>query len=123
MTGCSYPPTYDGNDQGVRGNVTIPPYSGSYDGKKYIDWEMVVEQVFNSHPIPEIHRVRQATSELKDFSYIWWYGLVVTNALPGTWEQLKKQCVVVLFLLLINVIFLEKCSAYCKIIYLFWNII
>ena len=61
MTG-SYPPTYGGNDQGVRGNFTIPSYSGSYDGEKYIDWEMTVEQVFNSHLVPEIHRVPQATS-------------------------------------------------------------
>ena len=90
MTGGSYSLTYDGNDQGVRGNFTIPSYSGYYDGEKYLDWEMAVEQVFNSHLVLEIHRVQQATSEFKDLAYIWWYGLVVTNALTGTWEQLKK---------------------------------
>ena len=90
MIGCSYPPTYDGNDQGMRGNFTILSYSRSYDGEKYLDWEMTIEQVFNSHLVPEIHRVQQATSEFTDFAYICWYGLVVTNVLPSTWEQLKK---------------------------------
>ena len=51
---------------------------------------MAVEQVFNSNLVPEIQRVHQATSEFKDFAFIWWYKLAATNALHSTWEQLKK---------------------------------
>ena len=29
------------------------------------------------------HRVRQATSEFKDFAIIWWNGLAAQDALPG----------------------------------------
>jgi hypothetical protein len=50
---------------------------------------MSVEQKFSAHLVPERHRVRQASSEFKDFAIIWWSGLVAENALPTTWEQLK----------------------------------
>jgi hypothetical protein len=80
----------DDNHQSMRSNFTIPSYFGSYDGEKYLNWELVVEQVFNSRIVPEIHRVQQATSEFKDFASIWWYGLNATNALPNTWEHLKE---------------------------------
>jgi hypothetical protein len=47
---------------------SIPPFMGSYDAEAYLDWEMTVEQNFNSHLVPEQHRVRQATSEFRDFA-------------------------------------------------------
>jgi hypothetical protein len=50
---------------------------------------MTVEQKFSAHLVPEQHRVRQATSEFKDFAIIWWNGLATQDALPGTWEELK----------------------------------
>jgi hypothetical protein len=31
----------------------------------------MVEQNFNTHLVPEWHRVRQATSDFKDFAIIW----------------------------------------------------
>jgi hypothetical protein len=48
----------------------IPPFNGSYDAEAYLDWEMIVEQKFSPHIVPEQHRVRQATSEFKDFAVI-----------------------------------------------------
>jgi hypothetical protein len=70
--------------------LTIPSFSGKYDADGYLDWEMTVEQKFNAHLVPEQHRVRQATSEFKDFAIVWWNGLAVGNALPTTWEDLKR---------------------------------
>ena len=62
-------PSYtDDNHQGMRGKFTIPSFVGFYDGEKYFDWEMAVEQEFDSHLVPEIHRVKQATSEFKYFA-------------------------------------------------------
>jgi hypothetical protein len=52
----------------MRGKLTIPSYSRFYGGEKYFDWEMAVEQEFNSHLVPEKHRVKHATSEFKDFA-------------------------------------------------------
>jgi hypothetical protein len=31
---------------------SIPPFMGSYDDEAYLDWEMTVEQKFNSHLVP-----------------------------------------------------------------------
>ena len=52
---------------------------------------MTVEQKFNSHLVPEQHRVRQATSEFRDFAIIWWNELVNTRAAPQTWNALKEE--------------------------------
>jgi hypothetical protein len=46
------PSQIDYNHQGMRGKFIIPSYVGLYDGEKYFDWEMVVEQEFNSHLVP-----------------------------------------------------------------------
>jgi hypothetical protein len=59
------------DDPFAKVKFTIPSFSGAYDADAYLDWEMVVEQKFNSHLVPDIHRVRQATSEFKDFATIW----------------------------------------------------
>nr|ABF95971.1 retrotransposon protein, putative, Ty3-gypsy subclass [Oryza sativa Japonica Group] len=69
----------------------IPSFSGYYDAEKYLDWEMIVEQKFNVHLVPEQHRVRQASSEFKDFAIMWWDGLSDGGVLPTTWEELKKD--------------------------------
>ena len=68
---------------------TIPSFLGHYDAEGYLDWEMMVEQKFSAHLVPKQHRVRQATSEFKDFAIIWWNGLAAQDALPGTREELK----------------------------------
>ena len=87
---------YQGNnnrpndDPYAKVKFTIPSFSGYYDAEIYLDWEMTVEQKFSSHLVPECHRVRQATSEFKDFAIIWWNGLALTGELPDTWERLKE---------------------------------
>jgi hypothetical protein len=45
---------------------------------------MIVEQKFSAHLVPEQHRVRQATSEFKDFAIIWWSDLATENGTPST---------------------------------------
>ena len=83
------PSHIDYNHQGMRGKLTIPSFLGHYDAEGYLNWEIMVEQKFSAHLVPEQYRVRQATSEFKDFAIIWWYGLVAEDVLPGTWEELK----------------------------------
>ena len=55
------------NDPYAKVKFTIPSFLGHYDAEGYLDWEMTVEQKFSAHLLPEQHRVRQATSEFKDF--------------------------------------------------------
>ena len=47
---------------------------------------MTIEQKFASHLVPNDHKVRQATSEFKDFAIIWWASL---QQKPSSWEDLK----------------------------------
>jgi hypothetical protein len=63
---------------------TIPTFYVAYDAKVYLDWEMTVEQKLNSHLVPEVHKVRQATSEFKDFAIVWWNELVKSGTDPQT---------------------------------------
>jgi hypothetical protein len=50
---------------------------------------MKVELTLNSHLVHEIHKVRQATSEFKDFAIVWWNELVKSGTDPQTWDRLK----------------------------------
>jgi hypothetical protein len=70
---------------------------------------MTVEQKFNSHLVPEIHRVRQATSAFKYFAIIWWTELGNIGLQPDTWERLKVAMCTYLSLRL-NVICIRNCS-------------
>jgi hypothetical protein len=79
------------NDPFAKVKFIIPSFSGAYDVDAYLDWEMTVEQKFNSHLVPEIHRVRQATSEFKDFAIIWWTELVNQHLQPDSWARLKDD--------------------------------
>jgi hypothetical protein len=60
-----------------------------YDAEAYLDWKMTVEQKFSSHLVPEQHRVRQTTSEFKDFAFIWWNELATLGLQLHTWDGLK----------------------------------
>ena len=71
------------NDPDAKIKFIIPSFSGHYNAEGYLDWEMTVKQKFSAHLMPEHHRVRQATSEFKDFAIIWWNGLAAQDALPG----------------------------------------
>jgi hypothetical protein len=67
----------------------ISPFYCLYDAEAYLDWEMTVDNKFNSHLVPEQHRVRQAISEFKDFAIIWWNELSSLCLQPDTWDRLK----------------------------------
>jgi len=69
---------------------TIPSFDGSYDGDACLDWEMIVEQKFNTHMVSENHRVRLATCEFVGYVILWWNELVNSGLEPDTWERLKR---------------------------------
>jgi hypothetical protein len=60
----------DNRDLFAKVKFTIPAFYGAYDAKAYLDREMTVEQKFNSQLVPKVHKVRQATSEFKDFAIV-----------------------------------------------------
>jgi hypothetical protein len=77
------------DDPFTKVKFSITSFFGLYDAESYLNWEIRVELKFSSHLVPEQHKIRQATSEFKDFAIIWWNGLATTGGLPTTWEGLK----------------------------------
>jgi hypothetical protein len=67
----------------------IPPFHGFYNVDAYLDWEMTVDNKFNSHLDPEQHHVTHATSEFKDFAIMKWNELSNLHLQPDTWDRLK----------------------------------
>jgi hypothetical protein len=66
---------------------------------------------FSSHLVPEQHRVRQGTSEFKDFALIWWSELATLGLQPHTWDGLKIGMSQRFVPLLINVIYIRNYNA------------
>jgi hypothetical protein len=81
--------THGNDDPFATVKFTIPPFYGLYDVKDYLDWEMTVDNKFSSHVVLEQHRVRQATSEFKGFTIIWWNELSSLRLQPDTWDTIK----------------------------------
>jgi hypothetical protein len=50
---------------------------------------MTIEQKFTVHQVCKEHRVRQATSEFKDFAIIWWTALASDGNIACSWEEFK----------------------------------
>jgi hypothetical protein len=77
------------DDPFAKVKFSIPHFNDLYDAKVYLDWVMIVEQNFSFHLVPEQYRVRQATSEFKDFALIWWNELATLGLQPDTCDRLK----------------------------------
>ena len=56
------------NDPFAKTKFTMLPFAGNADLEAYLDWELAVEQKFNSHLVSAKHRVRLATSEFTGFA-------------------------------------------------------
>ena len=70
------------------------PFAGTADPEAYLDWELAIEQKYNSHLVPAEHRVRLATSEFTSSALFWWNVLCNAGnaaAVPQTWNALKQQ--------------------------------
>ena len=70
------------------------PFACTADPEAYLDWELAVEQKFNSYLVPAKNRVRLATSKFTSFALFWWNDLCnAGNAavVPQTWPILKQH--------------------------------
>ena len=82
------------NDSFAKTKFTMIPFAGTADSEAYLDWELAVEQKFNSHLFPTENRVRLASSEFTSFALFWWNDLCnAGNAavVPQTWHVLKQR--------------------------------
>jgi hypothetical protein len=67
----------------------VPQVLIPVNAEVYLDWEMTIDNKFSSHLVHEQHRVRQVTSEFKDFAIIWWNELSSLHLQYDTWDRLK----------------------------------
>jgi hypothetical protein len=63
-------------DPSAKITFSLPPFAGNVDPEAYLDWELDVQQKFNSHNVPAEYRVRLATSEFTEISF--WSSLLPT---------------------------------------------
>ena len=71
MTGCSYPPTYDGI--GV---------------DEYMEWEIAIDNIFATRFMCPRRKVKNASSVLRHFALSWWESLSPLDK-PQTWDDMK----------------------------------
>ena len=57
-------------------------FASTADPEGYLDWELAVEQKFNSYLVSAEHRVRLATREFTSFALFWWNDLCNAAAVP-----------------------------------------
>jgi hypothetical protein len=62
---------HDNNDPFVKIKFSLPPFASNIDPEAYLDWELAIQQKFDSHNVPVEHRVRLATSEFTNFTLFW----------------------------------------------------
>ena len=82
------------NDPFAKTKFTMIPFAGTTDPEAYLDWELAVEQKFNSHFVHADHRVRLATSEFTSFVLFWWNDLCNAGnaaAVPQTLNAFKQR--------------------------------
>ena len=71
MTGCSYPPTYDGIGAAV-----------------YIEWEIAIDNIFATRFMCPRWKVKSAASVLRHSALSWWDSLSPSDK-PQTWNDMK----------------------------------
>jgi len=67
------------NDPLAKIRFNLSPSARTVDSEAYLDWELAVQQKFDSHNVHAQHRVELATSEFTNFVLFWWSDLCNTN--------------------------------------------
>ena len=71
MTGCFYPPTYDG-----------------IDVDEYIEWEIAIDNIFATRFMCPRRKVQNVASILRCTALTWWESLSPLDK-PQSWQDMK----------------------------------
>jgi hypothetical protein len=75
----------------------LPSYSGEFDPKVYVNWEMGVDKEFRKFELSEEQKVTMASMVLTNSVLNLWTHLAILHKVPKTWKDMKrffrKQCV------------------------------
>jgi len=100
------------NDPFAKIKFTMIHFASTADPEAYFDWELAVEQNFNSHLVPPEHRVRLATGEFTSFALFWWNDLCNApnnaNVIPLNLECFKTMNEISLCTSLLSISFVFK---------------
>ena len=87
-------PQWDAAKRGAKPEVML--FDGSLDPKKYMDWEVGLEEYFDWFHLPESRRVQFAQMKLAGQARIYWPNLLATaerrrEPPVATWEEMKSR--------------------------------
>jgi hypothetical protein len=75
----------------------LPSYSGEFDPKVYVNWEMEVDKEFRKFELSEEQKVTMASMILTNSALNLWTLLAIHHKVPKTWKDMKrffrKECV------------------------------
>jgi hypothetical protein len=75
----------------------LPSYSGEFDPKVYVNWEMEVDKEFRKSKLSEAQKVTIASMVLTNSALNLWTHLARHDQVPKTWNDMKrifrKECV------------------------------
>jgi Ca2+/H+ antiporter len=82
----------------------LPSYSGEFDPKVYVNWEMEVDKEFRKSELSEAQKMTIASMVLANYALNLWTHLARHDKVPKTWKDMKmifrKECVIILHLYL-----------------------
>lgn len=81
--GVAYAPNFFGRDRGAAGNnrddngigklkISMPAFNGRTNPEVFLEWEMRMDQFFDSHNYTEENKVRATSIEFTDYALVWW---------------------------------------------------
>jgi hypothetical protein len=75
----------------------LPSYSGEFDPKVYVNWEIEVDKEFRKSELSEAQKVTIASMVLTNYALNLWTHLARHDQVPKTWKDMKrifrKECV------------------------------
>ena len=67
----------------------LPMYSGEFDHKAYIDWELKIDNKFDEHDLSEKEKIYIASNVLTEYALLEWKHICRHNKVLESWEDFK----------------------------------
>jgi hypothetical protein len=68
----------------------LPSYSGEFDPKVYVNWEMKMDKEYRKFELSEEQKVTIASMVLTNFALNLWTHLAIHHKVPKIWKDMKK---------------------------------
>jgi hypothetical protein len=67
----------------------LPSYSGEFDPKVHVNWEMEVDKEFRKFELSKEQKVAMASMVLTNYALNLWTHLAIHHKVPKTWKDHK----------------------------------